>query len=270
VLARQGSAIPIPTVYGFCDDETIVGAPFYLMSRVHGSVFHRRDDVSALSPAQARQISEAVVDTLDQLHRIDPDAVGLGDLGRPVGFVARRIERWLEQWERGQHRDYPLVEALGQKLASAVPDHADSTLVHGDFRLGNLLVTTGEPVRVAAVLDWEMSTLGDPLTDLAHLLVYWETSGGRHTHESQGIVEHPGFLRGGELADRYADASGRALEGLDFYLAFEHWRAAIIKEGIHTRQAAGRDPEGVDEDLAGSVGIHLEVAADLLQRAPLR
>jgi len=270
LAALQGSAIPIPQVYGFCDDETIVGAPFYVMSMVHGSVFHRRGDVSALSPSQAHQISEAVVDVLDQLHRIDAARVGLGDLGRPGAFVARRIGRWLQQWEREPHRDQPLVELLGGQLASRVPDHADSTLVHGDFRLGNMMVATAEPARVAAVLDWEMSTLGDPLTDLAHLLVYWEPFQGRLTHESQTIAGHPGFLPSAELADRYAHASGRPLDDLDFYLAFEHWRAAIIKEAIHMRRAAGHDPEAVSDDLAASVGIHLEVAADLLQGGHLR
>jgi aminoglycoside phosphotransferase (APT) family kinase protein len=201
------------------------------------------------------------VDVLDQLHRVDVHAIGLGDLGRPGGFVARRIDRWLQQWQRNPHRDHPLVEALADRLADAVPDQADSTLVHGDFRLGNLLVVV-EPVRVNAVLDWEMSTLGDPLTDLAHLLVYWAPTRGRLTHESQTIAGHPGFLSAPELADRYAAATGRDLSRLDFYLAFEHWRAAIIKEAIFMRRSTGTRQS---DELGDSVDRHLEEAADLLR-----
>ncbi len=279
--ALQSSGLPIPVVYGFCDDETIVGAPFYAMSCVHGSVFHRRADVATLQAHEARAVSEAVVEVLDRLHRIDPAEVGLGALGRPDGFVARRIGRWMAQWEQAEHRDHPAVDRLGRRLLELVPLHADATLVHGDYRLGNMLIdleADPEP-GVAAVLDWEMSTLGDPLTDLAHLIVYWDRTRGRLTHESQLIAEHPGFASSSELAEGYARATGRDVSALDFYLAFEHWRAAIIKEAIFTRQrflgrAADRpgsdaghgDDAGAREsvDLGESVGRHLEEAADLL------
>ncbi|HEX5588013.1 MAG TPA: phosphotransferase family protein [Acidimicrobiia bacterium] len=257
LAALQGSGLPIPTVYGFWDDERVVGAPFYVMSYVAGSVFHGPDDVATLSESQARAISEATVDVLDRLHRVDPAAVGLGELGRPDGFVARRIGRWLEQWRAGDYRDHPLVEPIGAELAARVPTDADATLVHGDYRLGNLLVAVGDQPDIAAILDWEMSTLGDPLTDLAHLLVYWDRTRGRLTHESQRIAEHPGFLSASELAERYATRTGRDLTDLDFYLAFEHWRAAIIKEGIYLRT-----PD--DDELGDSVARHLEEAADLL------
>jgi aminoglycoside phosphotransferase (APT) family kinase protein len=261
LAALQGSELPIPTVYGYWDDERVVGAPFYVMSYVPGAVFHRPSDVAALTEAQARAISEATVDVLDRLHRVDPAAVGLGELGRPDGFVARRIGRWLEQWRAGDYRDHPLVEPVGAALAARVPADADATLVHGDYRLGNLLVSVRDDPKVepeiAAVLDWEMSTLGDPLTDLAHLLVYWDRTRGRLTHESQRIAEHAGFLSAAELAERYATRTGRNLDDLDYYLAFEHWRAAIIKEGIF-----GRTPD--DDELGASVALHLEEAADLL------
>jgi aminoglycoside phosphotransferase (APT) family kinase protein len=270
LAALQSTTIPTPEVFGYCDDESIVGAPFYVMSRVHGSVFHRRADVSMLAPSQARDLSYAAVDVIEQLHRIDYDAVGLSDLGRPDGFVARRIARWLQQWRQGPHRQHQLVEMLGDKLGAALPPRSDATLVHGDFRLGNLLVALDDSVRVAAVLDWEMSTLGDPLTDLAHLLVYWEPTRGRLTHESQTIAQHPGFLTASELANRYATGSGRDLDRLDFYLAFEHWRAAIIKEAIFLRRTADGDQSEPPDDLGDSVDRHLEEAADLLRTIPVR
>jgi aminoglycoside phosphotransferase (APT) family kinase protein len=269
--ALQGTGLPLATMYGYCDDESVMGAPFYVMSRVHGHVYHRLADVSALTADQARRMSEATVDVLDQLHRVDPASVGLGDLGRPEGFLARRIGRWLDQWRRSEHREHDLVEPLGARLASSVPEHADSTLVHGDFRLGNLILSPTESAPVAAVLDWEMSTLGDPLTDVAHLLVYWDRTRGRLTHESQSIAEHPGFLTSGQLADRYEQLSGRDLADLPFYLAFEHWRAAIIKEGIHTRTRAlhtgeseGHSEETEDDDIGQTVSLHLEEAAEIL------
>jgi aminoglycoside phosphotransferase (APT) family kinase protein len=263
--ALQGTGIPLPTVYGYCDDDAVVGAPFYVMGHVKGWVFHQRADVTGLSAEQAAAVSEATVEVLDRLHRVDYQAVGLGRLGRPEGFVARRIGRWLDQWRGSEHRDHPHVERLGKELADAVPAHADSTLVHGDYRLGNMLINVDGTPRVAAVLDWEMSTLGDPLTDLAHLLVYWDRTRRRLTHESQTIAEHPGFLSSAKLAERYAALSGRDLADLDFYLAFEHWRAAIIKEGIYVRTHSGDHPEAEGVDLGGTVALHLEEAAEILR-----
>jgi aminoglycoside phosphotransferase (APT) family kinase protein len=268
--ALRTSTLPVPRVYGFYDDESIMGAPFYLMDRVHGTVLDRRQDVAALTPQQCHDLSAAAVDALAQLHAIDYVAVGLGDLGRPDGFVARRLARWLQQWDNSPHRDHPSVHLLGERLQAQVPVQADSTLVHGDFRLGNMIIDLEGPAQVAAILDWEMSTLGDPCTDLAHMLVYWEPSRGRLTHSSQEMVEQTGFLTGAELTDRYAAATGRALGSLDFYLAFEHWRAAIIKEGIFVRHQEVGDGDGDVELIGESVALHLDEAADLLGYAPAR
>jgi aminoglycoside phosphotransferase (APT) family kinase protein len=264
LAALGGSGLPVPRVYGFYDDESIMGAPFYIMDLVRGSVLDSLDDVAGIAPRQGRELSGAAVSVLAELHAVDYGAVGLGDLGRPDGFVARRLTRWLQQWDRAPHRDHPLVHPLGERLQAMVPEQTGSTLVHGDYRLGNLIIGLQEPVGVAAVLDWEMSTLGDPLTDLAHLLVYWEPTRGRLTHPSQQIVQHPGFLSGGELAERYAMATGRDLTSLDFYLAFEHWRAAIIKEGIYMRHREVGDGGDDAEALGASVALHLGEAADLV------
>lgn len=265
--ALQATEIPLATVYGYCADDSVMGAPFYVMSRVHGQVFHRPADVAALSREAAAAVSTGAVDVLDRLHRVDFGAVGLGELGRPDGFVRRRIGRWLEQWRKAPHREHQLVEPLGEMLAAAVPARADSTLVHGDYRLGNMIVEPSAPQPIAAVLDWEMSTLGDPMTDLAHLLVYWEPTRGRLTHESQTIAEHPGFLTAADLASRYAAESGRDLSELPFYLAFEHWRAAIIKEGIYTRTrgAQTEHDEAEVDDIGDTVVRHLQEAEQILR-----
>jgi aminoglycoside phosphotransferase (APT) family kinase protein len=264
LAALRDTELPIPRAFGFCDDESVIGAPFYVMSRVHGHVFHRPDDVKDLTPAQTAAISAAVVNVLKQLHGVDYKAVGLGELGRPEGFVGRRITRWLDQWNRVEHRDHPMLESLSPRLQAALPEQADSTLVHGDYRLGNMLIAIDDPVRVTAVLDWEMSTLGDPLTDLAHLMVYWDPTRGRVTHEAQLIAQQPGFVTSSELARHYGEITGRSLEHLDFYLAFEHWRAAIIKEGIYMRRVNAGQVDESTEEFGATVERHLEETAELL------
>jgi aminoglycoside phosphotransferase (APT) family kinase protein len=265
LAALKDAPVAVPEVFGFCDDESVVGAPFYVMARVGGVVLHGPDDVATIASATATQLCDRVVDELASLHEVEPAAVGLADLGRPQDFVARRIDRWMTQWQHGAHRDFPMVEQLGRRFAAVVPADPDAALIHGDYRLGNMLVTVDDPPRVAALLDWEMSTLGDPLTDLAHLLVYWEPTCGRITHESQRIAAHPGFRSGAELAQRYAATTGRGIDALRFYLAFEHWRAAIIKEGIVQRHLASPDGGAADqEELAASVAVHLDEAADLM------
>ncbi len=262
--ALQDSDLPLAPVHGFFTDEDVMGAPFYVMTRVHGTVFHHRADVAALNTDQARAVSEATVEVLDQLHRVDYDAAGLGNLGRPDGFVRRRIGRWLDQWHSSDHRPHELVEPLGERLATLVPERTDASLVHGDYRLGNMMIDLSRQQSIAALLDWEMSTLGDPLTDLAHLLVYWDRTRGRLTHESQTIAEQPGFLTSTQLAELYAHRSGRDLTNLDFYLAFEHWRAAIIKEGIYSRTRSGDQADDDGDDLGDTVARHLEEASEIL------
>jgi aminoglycoside phosphotransferase (APT) family kinase protein len=241
-----------------------MGAPFYLMDRIHGSVLDCLDDVAGLSVEQCHHLSAATVTVLAQLHALDYRAVGLETLGRPDGFVARRLARWLAQWDQSPHREHPLVHVLGKQLQDHVPPQRGSCLVHGDYRLGNLIIDLEEPVHVGAILDWEMSTLGDPLTDLAHLLVYWEPTRSRLTHASQGMVTQPGFLTGAELVTLYGDATGSDVHGLDFYLAFEHWRAAIIKEGIYMRHQEVGDGDVSTTGLGTSVELHLAEAAELL------
>jgi len=266
LAALMGTTLPVPRVHGFCDDDRPLGAPFYVMDRVRGSVLHRADDVAHLTEQEARDISIEAIDVLTSLHQLDYVAIGLADLGRPEGFVARRVDRWLQQWDRALHRDHPLVAPLATSLAGrAHLLRGGSALVHGDYRLGNMIVDPGPPGRVAALLDWELSTLGDPLTDLAHLLVYWESSRGRLTHESQLIALHPGFLSGAQLAERYAETTGSNIAELDLYLAFEHWRAAIIKEGIYMRRRSVGDGTPGTDELGESVQLHLEEAADLLR-----
>jgi aminoglycoside phosphotransferase (APT) family kinase protein len=265
IKALKGVDFPVPAAVAFSDDPAVVGAPFYLMHFVPGRALQTRADVAGFAPAAAAACSAALIDTLARLHSLDPAAIGLAGFGRPANFVQRRITSWLKQWRAVEHRDYPQVEVLGARLLALVPQEAATTLVHGDYRLGNVMFAGGPEPVLTSVLDWEMSTIGNPMTDLAHLLVYWEPTRGRLTHSAQLIAQQPGFFTSGRLVERYAAATGRPVDQLSFYLAFEHWRAAVIKDAIYLRAAAGPAPLSDDLVLLGTaVHRHLEEAADLL------
>jgi aminoglycoside phosphotransferase (APT) family kinase protein len=239
------------------------------MDFIEGTVIHELVDARRLTAAQAAGCCDALVDTLARLHAIDPAELDIPSAGRPGNFVERRIRSWLRQWEAVEHRDFPDLERIGAALLRDVPPQPGTTLVHGDYRLGNLMFRVVPDVAMTAILDWELSTIGDPLTDLAHLLVYWEPTCGRVTHPAQLIPQAPGFASGPALAARYAEATGSGLPHLRFYLAFEHWRAAIIKDAIYLRRRRGLPPGAEpDADLAEFgryVQLHLDEAAELLE-----
>jgi aminoglycoside phosphotransferase (APT) family kinase protein len=262
--ALYGHGVPVPRVIAFHGADDLVGAPCYLMDYRPGLVVHGPAEAADITPEQATAISVALIDTLGDLHQVDPAAVGLADFGRPEGFVARRIASWLKQWRAVPHRDVPEIEQLGAELLSRVPEQAGSTVVHGDYRLGNVILAMEPTVQVQAVVDWELSTLGDPLTDLAHLIAYWESS-GPISHQAQLIARRPGFLTGSQLAALYTERTGRDTSALPFYLAFENWRAAIIKEGIYQRRTGQQaEPDADLLFLGEAVGLHLQEAAAIL------
>jgi aminoglycoside phosphotransferase (APT) family kinase protein len=266
ISALNKTDFPVPHAVCFCDDTSVVGEPFYVMEFIDGTALHTAEDVATLDVASAGRCSLALVETLAALHAVDPEQIGLGDFGRPHGFLERRIASWLRQWNSVEHRDFPAVQSLGQQLLGLIPAQSTTALIHGDYRLGNVLFELEPAVELAAVLDWELSTLGDPLTDLAHLLVYWEPTTGRITHPSQLIASHPGFLDGHSMVVRYAQLTGRDISQLPFYMAFEHWRAAIIKDAIYLR-AGDTSGASLPEDIVfigESVQLHLDEAADVL------
>jgi aminoglycoside phosphotransferase (APT) family kinase protein len=263
--ALGGRGLPTPHVYAYHPDDDVVGAPFYVMDFNAGLVLHAPADAASLDAAQAGEVSRSLVETLVALHRVGDADLQLERFGRPDGFLERRITSWLKQWNSVEHRDFPSLVPIGRTLLAHLPEQRDSTLVHGDYRLGNVILDLDGKAAVAAVLDWEMSTIGDPLTDLAHLLVYWEPTRGRVTHPAQLIAQNPGFLTGQELVALYEELSGRDLTNIDFYLAFEHWRAAIIKDAIYLRRSSGAMAADDDtEEFGRTVGRHLEEAQQIL------
>ena len=238
ISALVPTAVPVPATVALCTDTSVLGAVFYLMSFVHGVVLDRPSAIAALTPALAAGTCELLVDTLVQLHDVDPQEVGLGDFGRPEGFLARQVKRWTQQWQANQTEPRGVLPALLDRLHATIPAQSPPGIVHGDYRLTNVMFAPGLD-RIAAVVDWEMATLGDPLTDLGLLVVYQTLSA-----DADFVMPrmHPGdgFLTAEEMVARYGDTSGRELGDLDWYVAFGYFKLAVIAEGIHNRYLQGK------------------------------
>jgi aminoglycoside phosphotransferase (APT) family kinase protein len=236
--ALSGTAIPVPAPLAFCADTDVIGSPFYLMRYVEGEVLRTSEDGAHVTAAQAGQLSEQLVAMLAAIHSVDIDTVGLSGFGRPDGYLTRQLARWQRQWELSATREMPGYHTLVQRLTAGLPQSADGTLVHGDFRLDNMLVTLEPEPAVAAVVDWEMSTLGDPLADLGLTLMYWADPGEEdwlQINVGASVTSGPGFLRRAEVAARYAELTGRDISGIGYYLAFGCFKLAVVLEGIHAR-----------------------------------
>lgn len=222
-LQALAGTVPVPEPVAHCADEQVLGAPFYLMARVDGVVLRSADDLAGVDPGSATAALEALVDVLAGLHAVDPAAVGLTDVGRPEGFVARQVRRWTQQWHASTTRDGALFDAVAERLAAAVPDGHEAAIVHGDYRLDNAILRP-DLRAVAAVLDWEMVTAGDPVQDVA-----WNLVLDRHHHEAYGVPRLAGLPSREETIARWEAASGRSAEHLDWYeLAGSARYAAIV------------------------------------------
>lgn len=256
MAALQGSDVPVPTTYAFCSDEEVLGAPFYVMERVHGHTYRFSSEIAPLGIARTRDISTALIDVLAALHAVDPAAVGLADFGRAEGFLARQIERWKKQMDASYTRDLPAAQELYERLRADVPAESRAGIVHGDYRLDNVLVSDED--RVVAVIDWEMATLGDPLTDLALMLVYGRLGEAVTGNSVVDVASAPGFLSEAEIIERYAASSDRDLSRFGFYLGLATFKLAGILEGIHYRYVNGQT---VGDGFAG-VGDIIEPLLD--------
>ncbi len=240
VSALGPTPVPVPRTLHLCTDTAVLGAPFYVMERVVGlHVVDRIPAGYADEPAQRRSIGDGLVDVLADLHAVDPAAVGLGDFGRPEGFLARQVRRWTTQWEATRDRDRPGMDALAARLAETVPESQRTSVLHGDYRLDNCLLDPDRPGGVRAVLDWEMSTLGDPLTDLGLMFVYWPEAGEERASMLSPVTTLPGFPTRREVAERYAERTGADVSVLPWYVGFAFFKFAAIVAGIVARSAAG-------------------------------
>jgi aminoglycoside phosphotransferase (APT) family kinase protein len=236
--ALTPTAVPVPAMVTLCEDPAVIGAPFYVMQYVEGSILRRTRDTDKLDDRQRTALAHRLVDTLADLHEVDPAAVGLGDFGHPDGFLERQVRRWAQQLERSRSREIPGIDDLADQLATNVPASQRASVVHGDYRLDNVLV--GPDQQIKAVLDWEMATLGDPLCDLGLLPVYAVPAPGVAGIVSDGMGPHNGFPSIESLIRRYADRSGLDVSHLSWYTALGYYKLAVICEGIHYRYATGQ------------------------------
>ncbi|MEU7203759.1 phosphotransferase family protein [Streptomyces sp. NPDC045470] len=237
ISALHPTAVPVPEALLLCEDEEVLGAPFYVMELVEGVPYRTAEQLAGLGPERTRGVVLSLVDTLVALHAVDPAAVGLDGFGRPDGFLERQLRRWGKQLAASKNRELPGIDALHEALGAALPASPAPAVVHGDYRLDNVLV--GADDRITAVLDWEMSTLGDPLTDLGLLVMYSEQEDvpGSPIATTSGAPGHP---EAAELIERYAAGSGRDVSGIAWYTAFAYFKLAVILEGIHYRFTLGQ------------------------------
>lgn len=242
ITALAETAVPVPRTLYLCTDPDVLGAPFYVMEKVEGVIASRQLPAGfAESAADRRALAWGLIDVLADLHAVDPAAVGLSGFGRPEGFMQRQVRRWTRQWDASRDRERPDLDRLAEELAGSVPASPTGPIVHGDYRLDNCLLDPDRPGRINAVLDWEMSTLGDPLADLGLLLVYWQQhddAAARPT-VTPSVTGKPGFPSRREVADRYAERSGRDVTELPWYVAFGFFKLAVVVTGIVARVRAG-------------------------------
>jgi aminoglycoside phosphotransferase (APT) family kinase protein len=256
--ALADGPVPLPTPVALCTDASVLGADFYLMREVPGQVLRSPGDTDALDRDQRAALAADFVRVLVALHSLDPDAVGLGDFGRRGGYCLRQVETWQKQWHRSRTRELPDVDRLFQRLRDSLPASGESTLVHGDYRLDNLIVGLGSQVTIRAVLDWELATIGDPLADLGLALVYWHDVGDAERAEipvSVHLTDKPGFPTGRQLAEAYASQSGRDIDQLAFYVALGAMKLAVILDGVTARYSAGQMADQGRDGLETAVSV---------------
>lgn len=262
IKSLADTPVPVPETVLMCEDEKVIGAPFYIMELVDGRPVGTVEQATAITPEARYQLGIDLADTLAELHSLNPAAVGLGSFGRPTGYLERQLNRWALQWEASQVEERPEVSALLDKLRRAMPTSHFPGIIHGDVKLDNVLVAPDDPGNIAAVLDWEMAAVGDTLADVGIMLSFWDQTGEVDNPLTRGLARLDGFPTRVELLDRYAVRRGITLPDIDWYVIFADVKVAVILEGIAIRHTKGHTVgEGFD-DIADMVGPLLERALD--------
>lgn len=251
ISAMSGTAVPVPQCLGLCTDKSVNGADFYVMAFVEGMILDDPRDAASMALPVRRKMSEDIIDVLADLHAIDVDDVGLGNLARREGYIERQVSRWSAQWEASKTLELTAVDEVARYLKANVPVQQGVAIAHGDYRFGNCLadVTQG---RINAVLDWELCTLGDPLADVGYLGVWWSDKADA-SHPNVDVTQAGGFLTYEELVQRYALRTGRDVSQVNFYVAFGNWRLAVINAGVYARYASGVMGERPAQDELDSI-----------------
>jgi aminoglycoside phosphotransferase (APT) family kinase protein len=266
VLSRLWRAFDkAPRALALCQEQEVIGGDFFVMERRPGVVV--RGEVPEVfgggrDPASNRALSEVVVDTLAELHAVDADACGLGDLGHPDGYLARQVESWARRWDHARHEHDPVADEVTAWLGARLPTSPEPTLLHNDWRLDNMAVSPDDPGTCVAVYDWEMATRGDPLSDLGTLMGSWFDPGEAPDGLGMMPTTAPGWLSRAEAVARYGAESGRELSGIDWYLVFGAWKLAIILQQIHIRWLRGQTRDERFRELGAGARHLFRVAAD--------
>ena len=256
--------VRVPKVLAVCEDDSILGVPFYLMEELDGAVVSDELPRAIDTPEERRRLGEDLLDGLVQLHAVDWEACGL-TIGKPTGYLERQLRRWSGLWEVNATREVKACVELGRRLAETMPPSPPSTVVHGDYRLGNVMISNEAPARLMAILDWEMATIGDPLADLGYLAATWCEPGSEpHPLLLTTVTQRSGFPTRAELIARYGDKTGRDTSSLDWYQAFALWKAAVFCEAIYKRYLRGERADDWSASLCDGVPRLLDVATGYL------
>lgn len=241
ISALYETGVPVPKAIMACADESVIGAPFYVMERVDGVVIRKGVPPVMDTPEQGRKAAEGMIDALVKLHSVDVDNGPLSRIGRPDGYLTRQVELWGSQWERNKTRELPEIEQVGRALTANMPRSGRPAVVHGDFKLDNLIFRPGPPAEVAAILDWEMATLGDPMADVGYLAAMWLGPDGpaELLLGLSAATVNPVFPPIDDLLERYSAGSGCSLDQLAWYRCLAIWKLAILLEGSRKRHLAG-------------------------------
>ena len=234
ITAVSKSAVPVPETRGLCEDEGVNGSPFYVMDYVEGLVPHKAEAVNDMPLGERHSFGVHVAEVLSDLHGVDPSDIGLGDLARKEAYLERQLKRWTKQWEATKTHEIPEMDESLRLLKEDLPQQIGASIVHGDYRPGNMMIRSG---RMVALLDWELCTLGDPLADVGYWMNNWPQPGEEGADASP--TGSGGFPDRPELLDIYADKTGRSLERINYYRAFSHWRLAAIVQGVYKRYLVG-------------------------------
>ena len=266
MAALHDTPVPVPTMVGLCQEDSVNGADFYVMDFVEGQIVFDRADGEAVDPKLRPVMTHSLTDTLAALHAIDPDDVGLGDLGRREDYCARQLRRWKRQIDEGSDREMPLFQELHDRFVARIPIQQGAGIVHGDYRMDNCMMAADGSV--AAVLDWELCTLGDVLADVAGMAMWWGDDPAAQGRLADVPTRAEGFGTRVDMLERYALHSDRDVSDLPWYVAFQHWRLAAISEGVRVRFAAGAmgDHEGTAEADARAAVDGLVATADRILR----
>lgn len=262
------SSVPVPRTVLFCEDPRVIGAPFYLMERLDGRTIGSRDEAENLSPDERRALSQAMLDTLAALHKTDPAEVGLSDFGRPDGYLERQLRRWRKQWASAHSIERPNVDRLLDVLEKNRPATTKTGIVHGDYKVDNLMVSHNSTAQVLGLLDWEMSTLGDTWADVGLMLSFWDEAGRPFNPLTLGVTALPGFLSADDMLTGYADRLDlHSTAQLEWYVSLADLKIAVIFEQIHVRHMSGQTVgEGFD-GMGDMVDPLLERALDRMRDA---